>query len=204
MSEPGSPGLPQSAGPHAVIIGSGFGGLAAAIRLRARGYRVTLLERRDAAGGRAYVMRDQGFVFDSGPTIITAPFLFEELWQLVGRRMADDVTLRALAPAYELRFSDGFRLACFADAPRMRAEIASRFPQELAGFDGFMRQSADICAVAFEQLGHQPFDSLWDMLRQVPSILRLRGHRSLHGLVASHVSDPHLRFALSFHPLFVG
>jgi phytoene desaturase len=190
--------------PHAVIIGSGFGGLAAAIRLGARGYRVTVLERRDAAGGRAYVIRDRGYVFDSGPTIITAPFLFEELWQLAGRRLADDVTLRPLAPAYELRFSDGYRLACFADAPRMRAEVARLFPQELAGFDAFMQQSAAICAVAFEQLGHQPFNSLWDMLRLLPSIVRLRGYRSLHGLVAGHVRDPHLRFALSFHPLFVG
>jgi phytoene desaturase len=190
--------------PHAVVIGSGFGGLAAAIRLGARGYRVTVLERRDAAGGRAYVIRDKGFTFDSGPTIITAPFLFEELWQLAGRRMADDVELRALAPAYELRFSDGYRLACYADAARMRAEIAQHFPHELAGYDAFMKQSAAICAVAFEQLGHRPFNSVWDMLRLVPQLVRLRAYRSVHGLVASYVRDARLRFALSFHPLFVG
>jgi phytoene desaturase len=190
--------------PHAVVIGSGFGGLAAAIRLGARGYRVTILERRDAPGGRAYVIRDRGFVFDSGPTIITAPFLFEDLWRLVGRRLADDVTLRPIAPAYELRFNDGYRLECFADAARMRAEVARHFPQDLAGYDTFMKHSATLCAVAFEQLGNLPFDSPWEMLRLVPSILRLRGYRSLHGLVASHVRDPRLRFALSFHPLFVG
>jgi phytoene desaturase len=185
----------MNARPHALIIGSGFGGLAAAVRLGARGYRVTILERRDAAGGRAYVFRDKGFVFDSGPTIITAPFLFEDLWRLAGRRLADDVSLRALAPAYELRFSDGYRLECFADAPRMRAEVARHFPRDLAGYDEFMNQSAAICAVAFEQLGHLPFNSLWKMLRLLPKILRLRGYRSLHSLVASHVRDPRLRFA---------
>jgi phytoene desaturase len=194
----------MDARPHAVVIGSGFGGLAAAIRLGARGYRVTVLERRDGPGGRAYVIRDRGFTFDSGPTIVTAPFLFEELWQLAGRRMADDVSLVALSPAYVLRFSDGYRMPCFADAARMRSEVAQRFPADLAGYDAFMAQSATLCAVAFEQLGHRPFNSLWDMLRLVPSILRLKGYRSLHGLVASQVSDPHLQFALSFHPLFVG
>src|SRR5512137_913747 len=93
--------------PHAVVIGSGFGGLAAAVRLGARGYRVTVLERLDQAGGRAAVFRQDGFVFDAGPTIVTAPFLFEELWQLCGRRLADDIDLRALEPFYRIRFDDG-------------------------------------------------------------------------------------------------
>ena len=113
---------------HAVVIGSGFGGLAAAVRLGAKGYRVTVLERRDAAGGRAYVIHDQGFVFDSGPTIITAPFLFEDLWRLAGRKLEDDVALRRLTPAYELRFSDGYRLSCFADAALMRADATRTGP----------------------------------------------------------------------------
>ena len=93
--------------PHAVIIGSGFGGLAAAVRLGARGYRVTVLERLDAPGGRAYVHRRDGYTFDAGPTIVTAPFLLEELWALAGRRMSDDIDLRALDPFYRIRFHDG-------------------------------------------------------------------------------------------------
>ena len=99
----------QSPGPkpHAVVIGSGFGGLAAAVRLGARGYRVTVLEKLDAPGGRAYVYRQDGFTFDAGPTVITAPFLFEELWALCGRRMADDIDLRPVAPYYRIRFDDG-------------------------------------------------------------------------------------------------
>ena len=93
--------------PHAIVIGSGFGGLAAAVRLGARGYRVTILERLDAPGGRAYVFRQDGFTFDAGPTIITAPYVFEELWALCGRRMSDDIDLRAIDPFYKIRFDDG-------------------------------------------------------------------------------------------------
>ena len=78
--------------PHAIVIGSGFGGLAAAIRLGARGYRVSVLEKLDAPGGRAYVYRQDGFTFDAGPTIVTAPFLLEELWALCGKTFSDDVT----------------------------------------------------------------------------------------------------------------
>src|ERR1700759_3548457 len=88
--------------PHAVVIGSGFGGLAAAIRLGAKGYRVTVLEKLDAPGGRAYVYRQDGFTFDAGPTIVTPPFLFEELWALCGRRMADDIELRQISPLYRI------------------------------------------------------------------------------------------------------
>src|SRR5271166_3236382 len=93
--------------PRAVIIGSGFGGLAAAVRLGARGYRVTIAEKLGAPGGRAFVLRQDGFTFDTGPTIVTAPFLFEELWALCGRRIADDVELRAITPFYQIRFQDG-------------------------------------------------------------------------------------------------
>ena len=99
--------------PHAVVIGSGFGGLAAAVRLGAKGYRVTVLEKLDAPGGRAYVHRQDGFTFDAGPTIVTAPFLFEELWKLCGRKLSDDVTLVPVSPFYRLRFDDGTIAAAF-------------------------------------------------------------------------------------------
>ena len=119
--------LPRSiatatAQPHAVVIGAGFGRLAAAVRLGARGYRVTVLERRDAPGGRAYVHRQDGFTFDAGPTIITAPFLFDDLWRLCGRRLADDVELKALTPFYRIRFQDGDWFDCCSDPAAMRAE----------------------------------------------------------------------------------
>lgn len=199
-----SPASTHDKQPHAVIIGSGVGGLAAAIRLGARGYRVTVLEKQASIGGRAAVFRQDGYTFDAGPTIVTAPFLFEELWQLTGRSMADDVDLRPLSPAYRVRFNDGRNFDCFGDLQAMRAQVASLAPTELDGYDKFMARSAEIYRVAFEQLAHVPFDTPWDMIRQLPALLRLGGWRSLHSLVAQYIHDPHLRFILSFHPLFVG
>jgi phytoene desaturase len=190
--------------PHAVVIGSGFGGLAAAVRLGARGYRVTVLEKLDAPGGRAYVHRQDGFTFDAGPTIITAPFLFEELWQLCGRRLADDVELRPLSPFYRIRFHDGEVFDCSGDAAAMRTEVARLFPRDVAGYERFMRDSEAIYRVGFEELGHVPFSSWMDMAKIVPAMLRLKSYRTIYGLVARHVQDPRLRCALSFHPLFVG
>jgi phytoene desaturase len=198
------PSAQSDKAPHAIVIGSGFGGLAAAIRLGARGYRVTVLEKLDAAGGRAYVFHQDGFTFDAGPTIVTAPFLFEELWALAGKRMADDIELRSLAPSYRIHFDDGELFDCYSDAAAMRAAVARYVPAELQGYDGFMLASTALCRVAFEQLGHVPFSSWLDMVRVIPDLLRLRSYRTLHGLVASYVRHPRLQFILSFHPLFVG
>jgi phytoene desaturase len=190
--------------PRAVVIGSGFGGLAAAVRLGARGYRVTVLEQLDAAGGRAYVFRQDGFVFDAGPTIITAPFLFEDLWRLCGRRFADDVELRPVRPFYRIRFDDGEILDCSDDDQAMLRQIERIAPADAKGYRDFLTASEAIYDVAFARLAHVPFDSPADMLRLAPELLRLKSYRSIYGLAASFVKNPRLRFALSFHPLFVG
>lgn len=190
--------------PHAVIIGSGFGGLAAAVRLGARGYRVTVLERLDAPGGRAYVFRQDGFTFDSGPTIVTAPFLFEELWRLCGRRLADDVELRSVSPYYRIQFHDGQTFDYSGDPEAMRAEIARFSPADVAGYERFMAASEEIFAVGFEQLGDVPFASWTDMARIVPKMIRLASYRSVYGLVSRFVKDPRLRVVFSFHPLLIG
>jgi len=190
--------------PHAVVIGSGFGGLAAAVRLGARGWRVTVLERLDAPGGRAYVFRQDGFTFDAGPTIITAPYLLEELWTLCGRRMADDVDLRPIDPFYKIRFDDGDTLSCHADLAAMRAEVARISPQDVAGFDRFIRDSESIYNVAFAQLADQPFHSLGTLLSAVPDLIRLQGYRSVYGKVCGYFKNAKLRVAFSFHPLLIG
>ena len=194
----------MNAAPHAVVIGSGFGGLAAAIRLGARGYRVTVLEQLDAPGGRAYVFRQDGFVFDAGPTIITAPFLLEDLWRLCGRRLRDDIELKALQPFYRIRFNDGSVLDCSNDDAAMAEQINRFAPDDLQGYRSFLKASEAIYDVAFTRLAHQPFDSWRDMVRLLPELMRLGSYRTIHGLAASFVKHPHLRFALSFHPLFVG
>jgi phytoene desaturase len=190
--------------PHAVVIGSGFGGLAAAVRLGKRGFRVTVLEQLDAPGGRAYVFKQDGFTFDAGPTIITAPFLLEDLWQLCGRRFSDDVDLRPVEPFYRIRFFDGSVLDISNDDALMAAQINRFAPGDLAGYARFLKASEAIYDIAFTRLAHQPFNSLWDMLRLTPDLLRLGSFRSIYSLVTRYVADPRLRFALSFHPLFVG
>lgn len=190
--------------PHAVVIGSGFGGLAAAVRLGARGYRVTVLEKLDAPGGRAYVHHQDGFTFDAGPTVVTAPFLFEELWQLCGRRMADDIDLRAVTPFYRVRFDDGTSFDYSGDAQAMRSAVARLAPGDVAGYERFMRASEAIFEVGFQQLGHRPFSAWTDMARVLPSLLRLQGHRTVHGLASRYVRDERLRTLLTFHSLLVG
>jgi phytoene desaturase len=190
--------------PHAVVIGSGFGGLAAAVRLGARGYRVTVLERLAAPGGRAAVFRQDGFTFDAGPTIVTAPFLFEELWQLCGRRLCDDVELRAVAPFYRIRFADGASFDYSGDPAAMRAEVAKFCPADVAGYERFMRESEAIFRVGFEKLGHVPFSRWTDMARIVPDMVRLQSYRSVYGMVSRFIKDERLRTVLSFHPLLVG
>ncbi len=190
--------------PHAVVIGSGFGGLAAAVRLGARGYRVTVLEKLDAPGGRAYVFKQDGFTFDAGPTIVTAPFLFEELWDLCGRRLSDDIELRPVTPFYQIRFSDGSTFDYSGDPEAMRAEIARFAPSDIAGYERFMRVSEKIFRIGFEKLGHVPFGSLGDMMRILPDLLSLQGFRSVYGLVCKYIKDERLRTIFSFHPLLIG
>jgi len=190
--------------PHAVVIGSGFGGLAAAIRLGARGYRVTVFEKLDAPGGRAYVHRQDGFTFDAGPTVITAPFLLEELWTLCGRRMADDIDLRPVAPYYRIRFDSGECFDYSGDPQAMRAEVARFAPGDVAGYERFLAASEAIYKVGFEQLGHVAFDSWTDMLRVLPQLLKLEGYRTVYSLACKHVRDARLRVVLTFQSLLVG
>ncbi len=199
-----APATAMSRKPHAIVVGSGFGGLAAAVRLGARGYRVTVLERLDAPGGRAYVHCQDGFTFDAGPTIITAPHLLEELWALCGRRMADDVEIRPISPFYRIRFQDGAVFNYTGDPAAMRAEVARFNPADVAGYERFMAASEAIFKIGFEKLGAVPFGSWTDMLRVVPDLLRLGSLRSVYGLVSRHVRDERLRTVLSFHPLLVG
>ncbi len=190
--------------PHAVVIGSGFGGLAGAIRLGARGYQVTVLERLDAPGGRASVFRQDGFTFDAGPTIVTAPFLLEELWALCGKRLEDDVELRRMDPFYRIRFQDGSAFDYRGEAAAMRAEVARFSPGDVAGYERFMKASEAIYRVGFEQLGDVPFSSWTDMARVAPDLVRLGGWRSVYQMVSRYVRDEKLRTVLSFHPLLVG
>lgn len=190
--------------PHAVVIGSGFGGLAAAVRLGARGYRVTVLEQRDKPGGRAYVYEKEGYKFDGGPTVITAPFLLEELWDLCGKKMADHIDLRTVTPFYRIRFDDGDVFDYTGDADDMVEQVRRFSPSDVAGYKKFYNMSRHIFNVGFEQLSYMPFSKLWDMAKIVPQMVKLQSYRTVYGMVSKYIKNDKLRQVFSFHPLLVG
>lgn len=190
--------------PRAVVIGSGFGGLAAAVRLGARGYHVLVLEALDAPGGRAYTYHVDGFTFDAGPTIITAPYLLEELWELAGRRLADDVDIRGIDPFYKIRFDDGDVLSYSGDVDKTRAEIARISPEDVGNFDRYLEKSSEIFEVAFKELADHPFHDMGSLVTALPDLVRLGGFKSVHQMVSEYIKHPKLRMAFSFHPLLIG
>lgn len=195
---------PHDKRPHAIVIGAGFGGLAAAVRLGVRGFRVTILDKLDDVGGRAYVTRQDGYTFDGGPTIITAPFVYEELWTISGKKMADHVTLKQLEPCYTIRFDNGDTFNTYSDAARMRAEVAKFNPKDVAGYEAFLRESERCFQTGFEKMIDKPFPKLRDMVKALPGLIARRAERSVHKLASKYVKDERLRIALSFHPLFIG
>jgi phytoene desaturase len=189
---------------RALVIGSGFGGLAAAIRLRARGYETTILEMRDKPGGRAYVFEDRGFIYDAGPTIITAPFLIDELFELAGRKTADYVNIVPVTPYYRIVFHDGRVFDYTGDEAQIIEQIKRFNPGDVSGYLEFVKKSRAIFERAFIDLADRPFSSFADMLRVAPDLIRLRSHESVYRLVSRYVKDPALRVVFSFHPLLVG
>lgn len=190
--------------PTAAVIGSGFGGLALAVRLQAAGVDTTLVEQRDRPGGRAYVWEDGGFTFDAGPTIITAPHCLEELFAAGGRSMADYVDLLPVTPFYRLYWEDGYRFDYSNDLERLDEQIAGKSPGDVDGYHRFLRYTEDVFREGYEKLAHVPFLDFWSMIRVAPQLVRLKAYRSVYDVVASFVKDPHLRQVFSFHSLLVG
>ena len=188
----------------AIVIGSGFGGLAAAIRLRARGYETTILEMRDKPGGRAYVFEDQGFTYDAGPTIITAPFLIDELFALAGRRTEDYVPIVPVTPYYRIVFHDGRVFDYTGNEAEIIEQIKRFNPDDVPGYLEFVGKSRAIFERAFIELADRPFSSFTDMVRVAPDLIRLRSHESVYKLVSRYIQNPFLRQVFSFHPLLVG
>jgi phytoene desaturase len=188
---------------RAVVVGSGFGGLAAAIRLAAAGHDVTVLEKRDQIGGRAYQYELDGFRFDGGPTVLTAPFMFEELFALGGERLSDHVELIALDPFYRAFDADGGSFDYHADASLMVSEVAARSPEDVAGFERLGRQISGIFD-AFYPYTERPMMQPQVMLAMLPYLLKHRAMLDVRRLVNRCVRDPFLRQALAFHPLLIG
>jgi len=190
---------------RAAVIGSGFGGLACAIRLAAAGVRVTLFEARDQPGGRAYVYREQGYTFDAGPTVITAPHCIEELFEITGRRMEDYVQMLPVTPFYRLFWTaDGATFDYDGDGDHMLAQIRARRPADAEGYQRFVDYSRRVFETGYTKLAHTPFPRFSNMLRVAPKLAALRADRSVYATVAKYVKDEHIREALSFHSLLVG
>jgi phytoene desaturase len=189
---------------RAAVIGSGFGGLAAAIRLQAAGFDTVIFEKRDLPGGRAYVYHDRGFAFDAGPTVITAPHCLEELFTVAGKSMRDYVELMPVTPFYRLLWEDGYQFDYSDDDGALEKQIRAKSPGDWAGYQEFLRYSQEVFHQGYEKLVHVPFLSLSSMVVVAPQLIRLEAYRSVYSVVAKHIRDPHLRQLFSFHSLLVG
>jgi phytoene desaturase len=187
-----------------IVIGGGFGGIAAALRLRARGHHVTLVDRCARLGGRAQVFEKDGFTHDAGPTVITAPFLFDELFALFKKRREDYFELIPLDVWYQFYFHDGQTFNYGGTPEDTIREIMRISPEDVQGYKDLLKQSQKIFEVGFVQLADQPFHSLLTMLRQVPALIRLKCYRTVWQLVSHHLKHDHLRRAFSIQPLLVG
>lgn len=199
-----SPELTTAPGATAIVVGAGLGGLAAAMRLGARGYRVTVIDKLDVPGGRGSCIRQDGHRFDLGPTIVTVPQLYEDLWAACGRDFNKDVDLRPLDPFYEIRWPDGTKFTAQQDTDKLREEVRKISPTDVKGFDKFLNDSAKRYWFGFEDLGRRPMNKLWDLIKVLPTFGKLRADRSVYKHASKRFRDEKLRMAFSFHPLFIG
>jgi phytoene desaturase len=186
------------------VIGSGFGGLALAIRLQSAGMDTLILEQRDKPGGRAYVYQDQGFTFDAGPTVITDPTALEALFALSGRRLEDYVKLLPVSPFYRLCWEDGYCFDYANDQAELDRQIGLKSPDDVAGYRKFLAYSEAVLQEGYVKLGHVPFPDFRSMVRVAPQLIKLESYRSVYSIVSRFIKDPQLRQAFSFHSLLVG
>lgn len=189
---------------RAVVIGSGFGGLAAAMRLQAAGVPTTILEALPEPGGRASVFRDDGFTFDAGPTVVTAPDSIEELFRVARRPMRDYVELMPVSPFYRLFWEDGDTFDYHGDDARLLAEIERVSPGDSRGYRDFLRYSTEVFEKGYLELCHEPFLRWRDMLKVAPDLVKLSAHRSVHATTRKYFKSEKLRQAFSFNSLLIG
>jgi len=199
-----TPLKPRAPADHAIVIGAGLGGLASAMRLGAKGYRVSVFDRLDRAGGRGSSITMGGHRFDLGPTIITVPQGLRELWAACGRDFDRDVTLTPMDPFYEIRWPDGSHFTARQDDAAMKAEVARLSPSDLKGYERFLKDAEVRYRIGYEGLGKRSMHQFKELLKVLPTFGLLRADRSVYAHAAARVRDPRLRFALSFHPLFIG
>jgi len=187
-----------------IVIGSGFGGLAAASRLLSAGHEVELFEKRDRPGGRAYVYEKDGFTFDGGPTVITAPFLFDEIFEAAGKQRNEYVEFVSCDPFYRIFNHEGRKFDYNGDHEFVLSEIEQWNPDDREGYTRFLETTKAIFQKGFVELADQPFLSFWDMLKVAPDLIRLQSYKTVYSYVSQYIEDDFLRRCFSFHPLLVG
>ena len=187
-----------------IVIGSGFGGLATASRLLSQGHEVEIFEKRDKPGGRAYVYEIDGFTFDGGPTVITAPFLFDEIFEAAGKDRRDYFELVPCDPFYRIFNAEGKKFDYNGDHDFVLSEIERWNPDDTEGYTQFLNSTKAIFQKGFVELADKPFLNLWDMLKVVPDLVRLQSHKTVYQYVSQYIDNEFLRRVFSFHPLLVG
>jgi len=187
-----------------IVIGSGFGGIAAALRLRSKGHHVTLVEKHQDLGGRARVFKKNGFTFDAGPTVITAPYLIEELFELFNKKAEDYIKLTPLNTWYQFIFEDGNKFDYSGDEEKMKKQIRKINEDDVKGYEELVKFTKKIFNKGFTELANVPFDKPLFMMRQLPALLKLKSYKSVYSLVSSYIKNEKLRRMFSMHPLLVG
>ncbi len=188
----------------AIVLGAGLGGIASALRMRALGFDVTLLERHADLGGRARTQTRDGYTFDMGPTVITAPALLDELYALFGQSRADKLPLVPVEPWYQLIDATGAKFNYGGTLAQQYAEIERFAPNDVAGYKKLLSHAQKLYQKGYVELGAAPFTKVTDMLRAAPHLIRLRADKSVATLIAEHIKHPSLRQFFSMHSLLVG
>ena len=189
---------------NSIVIGSGFGGIAAALRLKAKGHKVTLIEKHPDLGGRARVFKKNGFIFDGGPTVITAPYLINELFELFKKNPKDYIKLSPLKVWYQFVFEDKSKFNYSGNENEMKAQIKELNKEDVKGYEKLVNFTKKIFDKGFTELADIPFDKPFVMMQQFPSLLKLKSYKSVYSLVSSYIKNEKLRRMLSMHPLLVG
>ena len=189
---------------RSIVIGSGFGGIAAALRLKAKGHSVTLVEKQKDLGGRARVFKKNGFTFDGGPTVITAPYLINELFELFGKNPKNYIELVPLNTWYRFVFEDGNKFDYSGNEDEMKNQIEKINKDDVKGYEELVKFTKKIFDKGFMELSDVPFDKPLFMMKQLPALINLKSYKSVYSLVSSYIKNEKLRRLLSMHPLLVG
>ncbi len=187
-----------------IVIGSGFGGIAAALRLRAKNHEVTLIEKQKDLGGRARVFKKNGFIFDAGPTVITAPYLINELFKLFNKDPKNYIKITPLNTWYRFIFEDGMKFDYSGNEDQMKDQIEKIDKNDVKGYENLVKFTKKIFDKGFLELSDVSFDNSLFMMKQLPALVNLKSYKSVYSLVASYINNEKLRRIFSMHPLLVG